>query len=134
MAQALNWQRSTFSGGGEGNTCLELASAPHQLHLRESDSPRVIVSTTPTPVSHLLRSIATGKLTPPPGGARRWQKSSFSGGAEGNACIELAAAADTPALQLRESEAPAIVLASSPAPIAQLVRAITCGRFTPSSP
>ncbi|MEV6384507.1 DUF397 domain-containing protein [Streptomyces sp. NPDC051773] len=63
-----------------------------------------------------------------------WQRSTFSGGAEGNACIELAAAADAPALQLRESETPATVLASSPASIAQLVRAITSGRFTPRRP
>nr|WP_305729295.1 DUF397 domain-containing protein [Streptomyces sp. cf124] len=48
--------------------------------------------------------------------------------------MELAAAADAPALQLRESETPATVLASSPAPIAQLVRATTSGRFTPRRP
>ncbi|WP_159015208.1 DUF397 domain-containing protein, partial [Streptomyces europaeiscabiei] len=33
------WQRSTFSGGGEGNTCVELAAAPGEIHLRESDAP-----------------------------------------------------------------------------------------------
>lgn len=66
--------------------------------------------------------------------ALNWQKSSFSGGAEGNACIELAAAAAPPALHLRESEAPAAVLTSSPAPVAQLLRAIATGRFTPRHP
>ncbi|MDX3118109.1 DUF397 domain-containing protein, partial [Streptomyces scabiei] len=37
----LDWQKSTFSGGGEGDTCLELAAspAPSALHLRESEEP-----------------------------------------------------------------------------------------------
>ena len=62
MAQALNWQKSTFSGGAEGNACVELAAAPTTLHLRESDSPTTVVATTPTPVAHLLQAITTGKL------------------------------------------------------------------------
>ncbi|WP_215455968.1 DUF397 domain-containing protein [Streptomyces sp. ATCC 21386] len=66
--------------------------------------------------------------------ALNWQRSTFSGGGEGNTCLELAWAAGAPALHLRESETPATVLASSPAPIAQLVRAITSGRFTPRRP
>lgn len=65
MTQALDWQKSSFSGFGDGNDCVELAAAPHHIHLRESDSPAVVLTTTPTPVRHLLRSITTGRLTPP---------------------------------------------------------------------
>ncbi|MDX3532717.1 DUF397 domain-containing protein, partial [Streptomyces sp. ID05-39B] len=39
MSTRLKWQKSSFSGGGEGNDCLELASSPTRIHLRESDTP-----------------------------------------------------------------------------------------------
>ncbi|MDX3531502.1 DUF397 domain-containing protein [Streptomyces sp. ID05-39B] len=40
MTAPENWQKSSFSGGGDGNNCLELASTPTTLHLRESDTRR----------------------------------------------------------------------------------------------
>ncbi|WP_329219846.1 DUF397 domain-containing protein [Streptomyces sp. NBC_01485] len=52
-----NWQKSSFSGFGDGNNCLELASAPTTLHLRESDTPTTILTTTPTTLAHLLAGI-----------------------------------------------------------------------------
>ncbi|MBK3570194.1 DUF397 domain-containing protein, partial [Streptomyces sp. MBT62] len=39
MDHVLHWQKSTFSDGGDGNTCVELATTPTTLHLRESDTP-----------------------------------------------------------------------------------------------
>ncbi|MER5752267.1 DUF397 domain-containing protein [Streptomyces sp. NPDC002088] len=64
MNHALRWQKSTFSGGGEGNTCVELAATltPTTLHLRESDTPATVLTTTPTPLAHLLHAIRTGTL------------------------------------------------------------------------
>ncbi|MEV6178807.1 DUF397 domain-containing protein [Streptomyces sp. NPDC052015] len=35
----LDWQKSSFSGSGDGNNCLELAATPTTLRLRESDTP-----------------------------------------------------------------------------------------------
>ncbi|WP_326582221.1 DUF397 domain-containing protein [Streptomyces sp. NBC_00487] len=65
MNHALRWQRSTFSGGGEGNTCVELAAiSPHLLGLRESDVPGAVLTTTPAPVTELLRAITSGRFTP----------------------------------------------------------------------
>lgn len=66
MSQALRWQKSTFSDGGEGNTCVEVATTPTTLHLRESDDPTTILTTTRTPLAHLLAGIRTGALTTPP--------------------------------------------------------------------
>ncbi|MFI5795208.1 DUF397 domain-containing protein [Streptomyces sp. NPDC051677] len=65
MNHALHWQKSTFSGGGEGNTCVELAvsPAPATLHLRESDTPAALLTTTPTALAHLLAGIRAGELT-----------------------------------------------------------------------
>lgn len=65
MNHALRWQRSSFSGGGEGNTCVELAAALTTVHLRESDAPATKLTTGPRPLAHLLHGIRTGRLTAP---------------------------------------------------------------------
>ncbi|MEU9893326.1 DUF397 domain-containing protein [Streptomyces phaeochromogenes] len=62
MTTPGNWQKSSFSGGADGNNCVELASTPHTLHLRESDAPSIELVTTPTPLSHLLHGIRSGAL------------------------------------------------------------------------
>ncbi|MFG2128576.1 DUF397 domain-containing protein [Streptomyces sp. NPDC048751] len=62
MKHAPRWQKSTFSGGGEGNTCIELAATPTTLHLRESDTPATVLTTTPAVLAHLLAGIR-GKIT-----------------------------------------------------------------------
>ncbi|MET8166051.1 DUF397 domain-containing protein [Streptomyces sp. NPDC005329] len=65
---AVSWQKSTFSGGAEGNTCVELAAtpAPVTLHLRESDTPDTALSTTPVALAHLLEGIRAGSLVSRP--------------------------------------------------------------------
>ena len=61
MTHALHWQKSTFSGGGEGNTCVELAAtSPTTLHLRESDTPGTELTTTTAPLTHLIGSLKAG--------------------------------------------------------------------------
>jgi hypothetical protein len=57
MAQTLNWQKSSFSGGADGNECVELAHINTQLLLRESDTPTRILPVTPTALAALLRDI-----------------------------------------------------------------------------
>ncbi|MFF8319216.1 DUF397 domain-containing protein [Streptomyces bobili] len=59
MGKPLHWQKSTFSGGGEGDTCVELATSPTHIHLRESDTPTSILTTTPAALAQLLRGIQT---------------------------------------------------------------------------
>ncbi|WP_221355192.1 DUF397 domain-containing protein [Streptomyces beigongshangae] len=59
MNHTLRWQKSTFSGGGEGNTCVEIAATPTALHLRESDTPGTELITTTTPLVHLIRALKT---------------------------------------------------------------------------
>ncbi|MEU9185244.1 DUF397 domain-containing protein [Streptomyces sp. NPDC048484] len=60
MSQALHWQKSTFSDGGEGNTCIELAASPGTLHLRESDTPDTELTTNTAPLAHLIRGMKSG--------------------------------------------------------------------------
>ena len=64
------WQKSSFSGGGDGNACLELAAAPTTLHLRESDTPATLLTTTPTALAALLDGIRSAGLSPAGRGAR----------------------------------------------------------------
>ncbi|MEU0339356.1 DUF397 domain-containing protein [Streptomyces bobili] len=62
MVEALHWQKSTYSGGAEGNACVELAVSPTHIHLRESDTPATALTTTPTALAQLLKGIHTGTL------------------------------------------------------------------------
>ncbi|MCP3819555.1 DUF397 domain-containing protein [Streptomyces sp. A3M-1-3] len=58
----LDWQKSSFSGGGDGE-CVELAAGSRtRVHLRESDRPAQVAITTPTALSALLTAIKTGGL------------------------------------------------------------------------
>lgn len=53
MTTPAHWQKSSFSSAG--NNCLELAATPdHTIHLRESDDPTTVLTTTPTRLRALL--------------------------------------------------------------------------------
>lgn len=55
MPEQLTWQKSSFSGGPQGE-CLYLAPTPDgTIRLRESDTPDVILATTPATLSALLQ-------------------------------------------------------------------------------
>ena len=66
MPTELTWQKSSFSGGAEGNECVEVIATPTTIRLRESDTPTTHLTTTPTPLTHLLHAIRTGALHPRP--------------------------------------------------------------------
>jgi hypothetical protein len=54
---ALTWQKSSFSGGPEGE-CVYVASTPEgTIRLRESDAPETILRTTPAPLGALLHHL-----------------------------------------------------------------------------
>ncbi|WP_328769994.1 DUF397 domain-containing protein [Streptomyces sp. NBC_00286] len=53
----LDWQKSTFSGGPQGE-CVNVALAPDgTLRLRESDEPSTVLATGPAPLAALLRHL-----------------------------------------------------------------------------
>jgi hypothetical protein len=53
----LHWQKSSYSGGPEGN-CLYVAPTPDgTIRLRESDTPDVILATAPEQLAALLRHV-----------------------------------------------------------------------------
>lgn len=51
------WQKSSFSGPGDGNECMELAHSNASLLLRESDEPRRILAVGPSALAGLLRHL-----------------------------------------------------------------------------
>jgi hypothetical protein len=64
MTQARHWQKSTFSDGSDGDTCVEIAATPTTLHLRESDVPNAELTTTTAPLTHLIHGIKSGLFRP----------------------------------------------------------------------
>ncbi|MFF4038623.1 DUF397 domain-containing protein [Streptomyces sp. NPDC001816] len=39
MAQTVRWQKSSYSGGGDGNTCVEIADLDTHISIRDSKVP-----------------------------------------------------------------------------------------------
>ncbi|MFI6933724.1 DUF397 domain-containing protein [Streptomyces sp. NPDC050287] len=53
----IQWQKSSFSGGGDGDECVELACGESSLLLRESDDPTRILPVTRDALVALLKSV-----------------------------------------------------------------------------
>lgn len=60
----IEWQKSMYSGGGDGNECVELAYSEGELLLRESDAPTRILPVTAPSLAGLLHHLH-GRHTPP---------------------------------------------------------------------
>ncbi|MFC9805275.1 DUF397 domain-containing protein [Streptomyces griseoaurantiacus] len=43
-----NWRKSSYSGSGDGNACLEIASSPTRTAVRDSKAPALAALTFPT--------------------------------------------------------------------------------------
>ncbi|MEU8693735.1 DUF397 domain-containing protein [Streptomyces sp. NPDC048665] len=39
MNQAIRWYKSSYSGGGDGNTCVEVADLDTHIAVRDSKAP-----------------------------------------------------------------------------------------------
>ncbi|MEU1178900.1 DUF397 domain-containing protein [Streptomyces sp. NPDC005820] len=57
MPENLHWQKSSFSGGDADTNCLEIATTPTTLHLRESDTPTTVLTPTPTALTALITTV-----------------------------------------------------------------------------
>ncbi|MGV9882721.1 DUF397 domain-containing protein [Streptomyces sp. NPDC003006] len=60
MTPAPHWQKSTFSDGGDGNTCIELAVTSSLIRLRESDEPTKELHINQTALARLLLTLKKG--------------------------------------------------------------------------
>jgi hypothetical protein len=57
-----HWRKSTYSGGGEGNTCVEIAEAGPRIAVRDSKAPARAILSFPTPaftalIEHLKKEL-----------------------------------------------------------------------------
>ncbi|MDF9813499.1 DUF397 domain-containing protein [Streptomyces sp. SPB162] len=66
MPSSISWQKSSFSGGAQGNDCVELGISAAGFHLRESDDPEVFLTTTPAALRAFLHRIRTSTPAPRP--------------------------------------------------------------------
>ncbi|MFD8869596.1 MULTISPECIES: DUF397 domain-containing protein [unclassified Streptomyces] len=62
MTEAMEWRKSSFSGHGEEENCVELAAADGKIWLRESDTPTAAIRTTPARLGTFIRTVKTGAL------------------------------------------------------------------------
>ncbi|MEU5610018.1 DUF397 domain-containing protein [Streptomyces sparsogenes] len=62
MTEAVAWRKSSFSGHGEEENCVELAVADGKVRLRESDTPATTLTTTPGRLATFIRTVKAGAL------------------------------------------------------------------------
>ncbi|MCX4908149.1 DUF397 domain-containing protein [Streptomyces sp. NBC_00878] len=48
MATPDNWRKSSHSGAGDGNSCVEIANSPTHIAIRDSKTPAARTLTFPT--------------------------------------------------------------------------------------
>lgn len=53
----IQWQKSSYSGGGDGDECVEIAHRNGLLLLRESDEPTRILPVSRDSLAALLKQI-----------------------------------------------------------------------------
>jgi hypothetical protein len=54
----FDWHKSSFSSGNPSSDCIEIAAVPDGgLYIRESDSPDIVLATTPARLASLLRHL-----------------------------------------------------------------------------
>ncbi|MCX5397997.1 DUF397 domain-containing protein [Streptomyces sp. NBC_00102] len=58
----IRWRKSSKSSNAEGADCLELARVQGEIWLRESDSPEVVVRTTPAKLRAFLGGVKDGEF------------------------------------------------------------------------
>ncbi|CAL9532413.1 DUF397 domain-containing protein [Streptomyces sp. enrichment culture] len=39
MAESMHWRKSSYSGGGDGDTCVEIAESDTHIAIRDSKTP-----------------------------------------------------------------------------------------------
>lgn len=61
MTEPLQWQKSSFSGAG-GENCVEVAKTTSAVHLRESEDPGSVLTTTPAQLAALRGAIKDGRF------------------------------------------------------------------------
>ncbi|MCC3779010.1 DUF397 domain-containing protein [Streptomyces sp. UNOB3_S3] len=62
MNTSRAWQKSSYSGGGPDNSCVELRPLDGSVAIRESDVPKAVVTAARAEVRALITRIKEGAL------------------------------------------------------------------------
>ncbi|AXE79493.1 DUF397 domain-containing protein [Streptomyces atratus] len=62
MTDAINWQKSSFSGADNNQSCIELAPVDGSIKMRESDDPDVVVTTTVAKLRAFVLGVKAGEF------------------------------------------------------------------------
>ncbi|MEU9354163.1 DUF397 domain-containing protein [Streptomyces griseoloalbus] len=64
-----NWRKSSYSGPGDGDSCVEIARSPVRIAIRDSKDPHRATLTFPTPAfTHFLAALRGPAGNPPRSG------------------------------------------------------------------
>ncbi|MEK8144498.1 DUF397 domain-containing protein [Streptomyces sp. M10(2022)] len=61
MNAEIEWQKSSFSGGG-GEQCVEIAEHAGEILMRESDEPGVVTTTSRSKFSAFIQGVKAGEF------------------------------------------------------------------------
>lgn len=62
MSDAITWQKSSYSGADNNQSCIELASVGGLIRMRESDDPDVIVTTSVEKLRAFVLGVKAGEF------------------------------------------------------------------------
>ncbi|WP_369391665.1 DUF397 domain-containing protein [Streptomyces sp. CG1] len=64
MTTLDNWRKSSYSGSGDGNNCVEIADRPTHIAIRDSKTPdRATLTFPPTAFTPFIRSLKHARPT-----------------------------------------------------------------------
>jgi hypothetical protein len=58
----IHWQKSSFSSGGDGGQCVELAAVADRILVRESDDPEAVVITSREKLRAFVLGVKAGEF------------------------------------------------------------------------
>ncbi|MBO0918736.1 DUF397 domain-containing protein [Streptomyces sp. NPDC050421] len=62
MTDAINWQKSSFSGADNNQSCIELAPVDGAIKMRESDDPDLVVTTSVAKLRAFVLGVKAGEF------------------------------------------------------------------------
>ncbi|MFD9789410.1 DUF397 domain-containing protein [Streptomyces sp. NPDC059070] len=62
MTDATNWQKSSFSGADNNQSCIELRRINGEINIRESENPGEIVTTDPRKLRAFILGVKAGEF------------------------------------------------------------------------
>ncbi|MFF7546010.1 DUF397 domain-containing protein [Streptomyces canus] len=64
MSTRENWRKSSYSGGGDGNACVEIATHPTRIAVRDSKTPtRATLTFQPSAFTTFLETLKSPHST-----------------------------------------------------------------------